>query len=170
MQTDSERGASIQTRSVLAADIVRKFGEVRMRVFGTSMAPAILPGDLVLVRHATLHEIVTGDVVLFTQNGRLFVHRAVGRKAPLLAAGSEADCLVTRGDRLKNDDPPVSCRELLGRVVSIERDRLKVTINPRGSKGLFPRLMRDSDRITYTYLRLRQAWRSFFPREIKCRA
>ena len=63
----------------LAGEVVRTFGEVRLRVFGTSMAPSILPGDLVSVQRAGLMEISPGDIVVFSREGRLFVHRVVWR-------------------------------------------------------------------------------------------
>ena len=119
-------------RSSWRADWQRKlsahFGEVRLRVFGTSMVPSILPGDLVLIQRAGLHEISPGEVVLFLQKGRLFVHRVVDRKVVATAGRPEESCLITRGDRLRHEDPPVSSPELLGRVVSIERDNRKIEL------------------------------------------
>ena len=80
MRADIQGNASIELACGLAEEVVRAFGEVRLRVFGTSMVPSILPGDLVLIQRANLHEISAGEVVLFLQNGRLFVHRVVDRK------------------------------------------------------------------------------------------
>jgi len=99
----------------LAGEVVRTFGEVRLRVFGTSMVPCVLQGDLISVQRAKLSEISPGEIVLYLRDGGLFVHRVVAR------AGSLDDpCLVTRGDRLSYNDPLVSSSELLGRVTSIQ--------------------------------------------------
>jgi signal peptidase I len=99
----------------LAREVVRTFGEVRLRVFGTSMLPCVLPGDLISVQRAKLSEISPGEIVLYLRDGGLFAHRVVAR------AGSLDDpCLVTRGDRLSCNDPLVSSSELLGRVTSIQ--------------------------------------------------
>src|SRR5215469_17340801 len=118
MLTDGQGNASMEVASGLAEEIIRKFGEIRLRVFGTSMAPAILPGDLVLVRRAGLDEISAGDLVLFGRDGRFFVHRTVRRMLASVPDGAGESHLITRGDRLQHDDPPVSSSALLGRVVS----------------------------------------------------
>jgi signal peptidase I len=161
--------ASEKASKALVEEVVRSFGRVCLRVLGTSMAPAILPGDLVSVRRADLDEISAGEVVLFLQNGRMFVHRVVSRNVASSAGNSEESCLITRGDRLRHDDPPVSSKELLGRVVSIERDNRNVELAPHGSNRLFARLLRASDRATYLHLRLHACWRTLFFWGAKCR-
>jgi len=128
MLADSPGKPSIELGCGLAEEVVRTYGEVRLRVFGTSMVPSILPGDLVSVHRTSLQDISPGEVVLFLQKGRLFVHRVVDRKVVATADGPEELCLITRGDRLRHNDPPVSSPELLGRVVSIERDTRKVEL------------------------------------------
>ena len=80
----------------------------------------------------------------------------------------EEPCLITRGDRLRHDDPPVSSPELLGRVVSIERDNRKVELSANGPNHLIARLLQSSDRVTYLYLRLAACWRTLFLRRAKC--
>jgi signal peptidase I len=170
MRADYQGNASIGMACGLAEEVVRAFGGVRLRVFGTSMVPTILPGDLVLIQRASLHEISTGEVVLFLQKGRLFVHRVVDRKVAATAGRPEESCLITRGDRLRHEDPPVSSPELLGRVVSIERDHRKVELIAHESNRPIVRLLQSSDRVTYLYLRLAAAWRNFFLRRAKCQA
>jgi signal peptidase I len=162
MLTDDQGNTSIELACGLAEEIVRKFGEVRLRVFGTSMVPSILPGDLVTVHRASLKDISPGEVVLFFQNGRLFVHRVVDRKVAATLDGPSESFLLTRGDRLRDDDPAVSSSELLGRVVFIERDNRKVEFSATGSNRLIVRLLQTSDRATYLYLRLAACWRTIF--------
>jgi signal peptidase I len=153
----------------LVEEVVRSTGEVRLCVLGTSMAPAMLPGDLVSIRRAGLDDISLGEVVLFAQNGRLFVHRVVGKNEVSAAGNPEKPCLITRGDRLRHDDPPVSSRGLLGRVVSIDRGNRKIELEPHGSNGPFARLLRASDRATYLYLRLSSCWQTLLFWGAKCR-
>lgn len=162
--------ANEKTSKALVEEIVQTFGKVRLRVFGTSMTPAILPGDLVSIRRVDLDEISAGEVVLFLQNGRLFVHRVVGRNVVSPEGNNEEPCLITRGDRLRHDDPPVSSRELLGRVVSIERNNRNIELAPRTSNSLFARLLRASDRATYLHLRLGACWRKLLFRGAKCQS
>lgn len=154
----------------LAGDVVRTFGEVRLRAFGTSMVPSVLPGDLISVQRAGLSEISPGEIVLYSREGRLFAHRVVAR------AGSHDDPrLITRGDRLFHNDPPVSSSELLGRVTSVRCG------DGRGHRHVHPdaplnaweqmivHVLQTSDRATYIYLRLAGYWRSFFSGRAACR-
>jgi signal peptidase I len=170
MPMDEQGNASIELACGLAEEVVRTFGEVRLRVFGTSMVPSILPGDLVSIQRASLNEIFPGEVVLYLRKGRLFVHRAVDRKAAATAENLGESCLITRGDRLRHDDPPVSSSELLGRVVCIERGNRKVALPALASNQPIARLLQSSDRFTYLYLRLAACWRTIFFWGAKCRA
>jgi signal peptidase I len=151
--------------SSLAGEIVRTFGMVRLRASGTSMVPSILPGDLISIQRAGLREISPGEVVVFIQNGRLLVHRVV-------SSGSSFDtrCLITRGDRLCHNDPPVYSSELLGRVVSVDRgnQQVKSIAASRGWQRVMARLLRTSDRATHLYLRLAACWRTLFSRRAEC--
>jgi len=143
----------------LVGEVVRTFGQVRLRVFGTSMAPSILPGDVISVQRAGLSEISPGEVILFTRNGDLAAHRVVAKTTT-----SSQSYLITRGDRLRENDPPVSSSELLGRVHLIERGRrrLQPATGLSGSKRIFALLLRSSDRATYLYLRLAALWQRPF--------
>jgi signal peptidase I len=155
----------------MAGEVVRTFGKVRLRVFGTSMVPSILPGDLISVQRAGLSGISSGDIVLYSREGRLFAHRVVGRD------GNHDDPrLITRGDRLSHHDPPVSSSELLGRVISIQcgdgrghrQVRPPAPLNTR--EQMIVRVLQTSDRATYLYLRLARHWRSFFSGRADCQA
>jgi signal peptidase I len=155
----------------LAGEIIRTFGEVRLRVFGTSMVPSILPGDLVSVQRADLSEISPGEIVLYSREGRLFVHRAVAR------SGTHHDpSLITRGDRLSHNDPSVSPSELLGRVTSIQasdgRGHRDVRLPVRMSfwEQWIVRALRISDHTTYLYLRVAGYLPKLFSRRAACRA
>ena len=170
MLTDRHGNTSSELARGLAEEVVRTFGEVRLRVIGTSMVPSLLPGDLVSIHRASLQDICPGEVVLFLQKGRLVVHRVVDRKVPATSDSPEHSSLITRGDRLRHDDPPVSSLELLGRVVSVERDNQKVELPAHGSNRPIVRLLQASDRLTYLYLRLASCWRTLFLGRAKCRA
>jgi len=170
MRTGHQGNTSIELACGLTEDLVRALGEVRLRVMGTSMVPSILPGDFVSIHRATPQEISPGEVVLFLRNGRLIIHRVVDRKLAAAEDGRGESCLITRGDRVLQDDPPVSSLELLGRVVSVERGSRKVALPDAGSNPLIVRLLQSSDRATYLYLRLAACWRNIFPWRAKCLA
>ncbi len=142
----------------LAGDVLRTFGKVRLRVFGASMAPSILPGDLISVQRAVVSEISSGEIVLFAREGRMFAHRVVSRKdGPEQPSANRGESLlITRGDRLRHNDPPVSSSELLGKVISIERGNFQW--HPSSCltewERMIGRLLRFSDHAAYLYLRL----------------
>jgi len=150
----------------LVGEVIRTFGEVRLRVFGSSMTPSILPGDMISIQRTQINEISSGEVILFSQNGRLFAHRVI---AP---AGNPNELrLITRGDRLRHNDPPVSSSELLGRVISVERGGRIIDFAAWNSEWMRPviRLFQTSDHATYLYLRLASFRRMLFSRRAECR-
>jgi signal peptidase I len=94
----------------LAAEILDVSGILRLQVLGTSMLPAIWPGNVVSIERAAANEIVPGDIVLAVREGRFFVHRVIEKR----------DCQwITRGDSLPQHDPPVTAIQILGRVSRI---------------------------------------------------
>jgi signal peptidase I len=109
--------------TALIEESVRKFGEARIRVTGSSMFPAIRPGDFVTVHRLEPAQVSIGEVVLFIREHRLILHRALGWK--LSAEGGRT--MITRGDSLPYPDPPVSPDELLGCVTAIRRGRRLLT-------------------------------------------
>jgi signal peptidase I len=171
VMTQRSDNASMELACGLAQEVVHNFGEVRLCVFGTSMVPAVLPGDQVLIQRATLEEILPGEIAVFLRNGRLFVHRVVDRKIMAAAQKAEGEmCLITRGDRQRDCDLPVQTSELLGRVVTIERDRREIKIAPSKATRLTARVLQSSDKVTSLYLRLAAYKRTIFPRGASCQA
>jgi len=161
MQAATQEQVPVEVACGLTEEIVRTFGEVRLRVYGTSMVPSILPGDVVSIAQANLENVAPGEVVSFLQGGRLFVHRVVRREAPAKNSLADRSLLITRGDRLKHEDPPVSATELLGRVVVLERGGQKVKLPPQRSNSLIARTLQSSDRATYLFVKAANFWRSF---------
>jgi hypothetical protein len=105
-----------ETRLHLAAEVLHRFGEVRFVAHGSSMIPAIYPGDLLTVRSESIANARSGEIVLFLLGGRFFVHRVM-RKWP----ERSRVVFATRGDALTQEDPSVDGSQLLGRVTSILR-------------------------------------------------
>ena len=99
----------------LIVQSLRAGREIRLRVTGTSMLPAVRPGDVLRVRPRTSAEV--GQIAMFERDGRLFAHRVIAQ------IGSHGRLqLITRGDALAVCDPPVSADEMLGEVATIIRD------------------------------------------------
>ena len=95
----------------LASHVLRDHGSLRLRVDGTSMLPALWPGDVVRIERLPADAVAPGDVVLFYRAGRLFLHRV---------AQATATHLHTYGDAWRLPDPPVSATEFLGRATHLE--------------------------------------------------
>jgi len=151
----------------LAAEVVGVFGSIRLRVSGTSMAPTLCPGELVSVEKTGIAEIFPGEIAVFARNGRLIVHRVLTK---IQSRGEPY--LLTRGDRARKSDAPVTRSEFVGRVTHIERGHSGVLASSHlnlASRAT-SRLLRFSDRGTYLYLRLAARWREFFAGRTACRA
>lgn len=135
----------------LAAEVADTFGRVCLRVSGTSMVPAIHPGDLISVQRAGVGEIAPGEIAVFAREGRLIAHRVVAR-----TGSPDEGYLVTRGDRTGRNDALVSSAELVGRVARIERGGSRVRARSRlnVAQQVICHVLRFSDRATYLYLRL----------------
>jgi hypothetical protein len=100
------------SKNELAAEAIRSFGKLRLRVTGSSMLPAVRPDDVLLIRHCTIEETNPGDIVLYIRQRRLFAHRVISRSA---------ERLVTQGDSVAEADLPLTAHELLGKVIRIMR-------------------------------------------------
>ncbi len=112
-------------------EAVRTKGVVRLRVFGTSMLPWIRSGDLLHILRTDLDRTCPGEIILFTRDGRLFVHRVIRKdQRPGLPF------LVTKGDALPRADAPVTDAEFLGRVISIDRGDRRTDLQAPGQIAL----------------------------------
>jgi signal peptidase I len=108
-------------RLELASEMLNSGRTVTIRALGSSMVPAIWPGDLLTIESAAPEEIILGDIILFLQQRRLYVHRVAS-----VQACAAARSWTTRGDALLHDDPCVQESELLGRVRAVRGLRGRV--------------------------------------------
>lgn len=92
-------------RIALARDALQRFGRLRFRAMGSSMLPAIAPGDILTFRIPTPGDLVLGRVLLMQRDDRLVVHRLVSH---------EQGMLTTMGDSLRVPDVPLGMNQLLG--------------------------------------------------------
>jgi len=94
-------------RAQLAVEMLREGRAVDLPATGSSMRPLIPPGGLVRVTPATAASVRPGDVVLVDTGGRLVCHRLVY---------TDGDRVVTRGDDVHDNDPPLPAAAVIGRV------------------------------------------------------
>ena len=113
----------------LAQDVLSGFGQLRLRVTGSSMLPTVLPGDILDFRTCPAESLVPGDIVLVRRDGRLFAHRLVALRP---------NCLLTQGDSLPQPDPPTAFDDFLGVLAKQQRAgrALRPTPPPRLSRWL----------------------------------
>jgi len=154
----SATGVSDDVKVELATQVVRASGGLRFAALGSSMIPAIYPGDLLLVRRDPGERVRCGQVVLTRRDGQFYAHRVVRE----LQQGGER-LWVTRGDALVDDDPPVSEHEVLGRVKAIVRRarRMDVAESTAPWRTCFRWCVRHSDTLAAFLLRwhiLRTRW------------
>jgi hypothetical protein len=100
----------------LIAEVLERFGQVRLRVLGTSMFPALRACDIVLVHPCAIDEATPGDVILFAVGVRVFVHRVLR-----IDWDARPPVIIAKGDALGQADQAVRSSQLLGRVVAATR-------------------------------------------------
>ncbi|TLX75179.1 hypothetical protein E9993_09765 [Labilibacter sediminis] len=104
---------------------------VDIPVYGLSMFPFYLPGDLVRVEKAKSHNLKIGSVVVFLSKKRLVAHR-------LLKIDFENNIALTKGDGLQKFDSSINVDDIKAVVCTHFRKgvELKFINNP-----LFRRLI-----------------------------
>lgn len=77
-------------------------------VLSGSMQPAIMPGDVVIIRKQAPHKYKLGDVATYLESNIAFTHRII----------SEEDGLfVLKGDNNNVADDKVAAEQLIGKVI-----------------------------------------------------
>ncbi len=104
----------LTTGTELVADALARFGRVRFRALGTSMAPTIRSGDILDVRRCSPDQLKVGDIALVRVSHGFFAHRLVGKYGR-----GEGTRIVTRGDAHWRNDSPVAIAGVLGRVAGV---------------------------------------------------
>ena len=124
----------IETSSAL----LRKGHHVKFRAPGDSMYPTICDGDIVSVTPIETGSITIGDIILYRHRSGVTAHRVMrilkrseknscsALQGPQDRSLSETLEFVFRGDAAINNDAPVSSEQILGKVVSIERNGRRI--------------------------------------------
>jgi signal peptidase I len=135
-------GESNAVKCELAAEVLRSSGALRLQVTGSSMLPTVWPGDTLLIESVENCPVSVGDIVLFSRDRRLFVHRVTGT---IDASGGLE--ILTRGDAMPRPDPPVPEGDLLGKVCYISRNGkiIAPSKTPRWTERMIAAFVRSSD-------------------------
>jgi signal peptidase I len=111
---------------------------IRFRAPGDSMYPTICDGDVVIVMPIDAGSITIGDIILYRHRSGVTAHRVMrilkrskrnsrsALQGPQDRSSSETLEFILRGDAAINDDAPVSSEQILGKVVSIERNGRRI--------------------------------------------
>jgi len=98
-------------RKAITKEIVPKLlGFAPLIVISGSMEPAILAGDIVIIREMPPEAYAVGDVVSYTEAGLVYTHRIVR---------IEQGRLILKGDHNNVEDEPVARDQVLGQAVLV---------------------------------------------------
>lgn len=87
-------------------------------VSGSSMFPALLSGDKVLVKKSSMEECAPGEIVVWMNDMVEYIaHRVLS-----VEASAAPPFLVTKGDLCFEPDPPVEFDRVLGKIVAVLRE------------------------------------------------
>jgi hypothetical protein len=149
--------------SEMIEETLNRDHSIRFRAPGDSMYPTICDGDVVTVMPIKTASITIGDIILYRHRSGVTAHRVIrilkrseknsrsALQGPQDRSLSETLEFVFRGDAAINDDTPVSSEQILGKVVSTERNgrridlygyRIKLHCKIRRFGSCFKRLLR----------------------------
>jgi signal peptidase I len=118
----------------LISDLLTNGLKVKFRAPGYSMYPTILNGDEITVEPTKPEVIEIGDIILYRDHQNLIAHRVIkilkrseknSRSAPQGPQGrssSETLQFILRGDARPVCDDPINAEQILGKVISVERN------------------------------------------------
>lgn len=109
-----------QLAQQLGQEFLAEGGMLRLQVNGVSMAPTLLPGDVIWVEPVAAAELAPGDLVLARRAGDMVTHR-------LISSGESG--WVLKGDACGFPDPPLPAESLVGRAVQLERKGQRVRLD-----------------------------------------
>ena len=109
----------------LITELLQDGYKVNFSAPGHSMYPTIMANETIMVEPVDPGTVRLGDIILYRTNGRLLAHRVIGIE-------NEINDFVLRGDASLTCDEPVKSDQILGKVISIERNGC--SIDPYSSK------------------------------------
>ena len=102
----------------LTRELLQRGCHVRFRATGTSMHPTIRDGEVVTVAPSSGDAFAVGDVLLCRVGRRPTAHRVVA----VQPSDHGRPVLHLHGDNLCSPDRPVRAEDVIGRVLTVNRD------------------------------------------------
>ncbi len=104
----------------IAQDILGRGRALRFKAKGGSMSPFIRNGDVLEVVPFK-GKINFGDIILYHSSyGSPVVHRVIQRNN---------ESIITKGDSVPNSDQTILSKQVLGRVIAVERNGLRIRLD-----------------------------------------
>lgn len=114
--------------SDISTQILNNGCSFSFKAHGSSMYPFICDGDILTVKQVEYSSLKAGDIAFYkSSDERLIVHRVVDKKLQ-----SNKLMLLMRGDSVFNNDGWIYSDQVLGKVVSIQRDKKFIQLDQVG--------------------------------------
>jgi signal peptidase len=97
---------------------------------GRSMNPTVREGEKIIVAPVAPSQLRVGDIVLYRNHRGVIAHRVV----TIEKREGDARVFILRGDASRSCDAPVESRQILGKVVSVERNGWRMNVSSRRAK------------------------------------
>jgi len=110
----------------VCTELLRLGHQVQFKAPGHSMYPTICDGDLITVEPIKPSDLSVGDIILYYHENGVVAHRIINIQAPQSSVTSTQHLFLLRGDAAIADDAPVVSEQILGKVVSIERNGRRI--------------------------------------------
>jgi hypothetical protein len=112
----------------VVTDLLSRGFRVRFRAEGVSMYPTIRAGETITVAPAA--EVRLGDIALYRAERGLIAHRVVG----IRRANDTASVFLARGEARGSGEEAVEERDVLGKVLTVERNGQAIDLGSRWAK------------------------------------
>lgn len=119
----------------ISAELLSQGIGVRFRPKGASMHPAIKDGETVTIIPIGAGDIRRGDIIMYKARevaSAVIAHRVV----KVNKSKGDVTSFIMRGDASQSDDAPVAPGQVLGKVVSVEREGRDVELESRRAGAL----------------------------------
>ena len=103
-------------------ELLREGHRIKFKAPGDSMYPTICDGDLVTVQPIKPSNVIVGDIILYRHKSGVVAHRVLNTQVPQSSVLSTQYFFTLRGDAAIVLDNPVGAHQILGKVISIERN------------------------------------------------
>jgi signal peptidase I len=102
----------------VSTELLRQGQTVRFKAPGRSMNPTIKEGETITIQPAAPSAVSKGDIILYSFERGFIAHRVLR----ILRRKGDAPCFIMRGDASDATDYPVAAQQVLGKVISVERE------------------------------------------------